>query len=149
MVCLHSFFFCWKPLLKFGEPILKEKHFHASENHFPWFSSKKNQFFRIAKTFFNECFIPSSETDFLASRNHFLNIFLKRLLPEKAFFLSSGNLVLNEAFIVAIGEGFFPIMETVTLIESFFLQVETVTVISGNQFLKTEFTLAGGNWFSG
>ena len=46
---------------------------------------------------------------------------------------------------MAIGEGFFPIMETVTLIESFFLQVETVTVISGNQFLKTEFTLAGGN----
>ena len=66
-------------------------------------------------------------------------------MPEKAFFLSSGNLVLNESFIVAIGEGFFPIMETVTLIESFFLQVETVTVISGNKFFKTEFTLAGGN----
>ena len=34
-------------------------------------------------------------------------------------------------------------METVTLLESFFLLAETV--VNGNQFLKTELILTGGN----
>ena len=45
----------------------------------------------------------------------------------------------------AIGEGFFSLMETVPLFESFFLLVETVTAMNGNQFLKVELVLAGGN----
>ena len=36
-------------------------------------------------------------------------------------------------------------METVILFESFFLLAETITVASGNQFLKPELILAGGN----
>ena len=78
----------------------------------------------------------------MASANHFLYIFL---LPEKAFFLSSRNLFLNESFIPAIGERYFSLMKTVTLLESFFLLAETVTAMTGNQFLKTELILAGGN----
>ena len=62
-------------------------------------------------------------------------IFFQRLLSEKAF-LSSGNLFLNKSFILAIGEGFFYLMETVTLLESFFLLAKTVTAMSGKQFLK-------------
>ena len=82
------------------------------------------------------------ETDFLASTNHFLHFF-RSSCREKLLFLSSGNVFLNESFIPAIGEGFFSLMETVTLLESFFLLAETV--MSGNQFLKTELILAGGN----
>ena len=82
------------------------------------------------------------EKDFLASKNHF-SLFFQRLLSAKAFFLFSGNVFLNESIIPAIGEGFFSLMETVTLLESFFLLAETV--MSGNQFLKTELILAGGN----
>ena len=66
-------------------------------------------------------------------------------LPEKAFLLSSGNLFLNESFIPPIGEGFFSLMETFALLESFFLLAETVSAMSGNQFLKTELIIAGGN----
>ena len=36
-------------------------------------------------------------------------------------------------------------METVTLLEKIFLQAETVTAMSGNQFLKIELILGGGN----
>ena len=50
---------------------------------------------------------------------------------------------MKEPFILAVGEGFFSLIETVTLLESFILLAETVTAISGNQFLKTE--LASGN----
>ena len=82
------------------------------------------------------------ETDFLASANHFLYFFMD-LYRGKLFFLSSGNASLNESFIPAIGEGFFSLMKTVTLLESFFLLAETV--MGGNQFLKIEFILAGGN----
>ena len=56
-------------------------------------------------------------------------MFFQKLLAEKAFFLSSGNLFLNESFTPAIGEGFVSLMETVTLLESFFLLAETVTAI--------------------
>ena len=84
------------------------------------------------------------ETDFLAKTNHFLNFF-RDSCQGKLFFLSGGNLFLNESFIPAFEEGFFSLMETITLLESFFLQVETVTAMSGNQFLKTELILAGGN----
>ena len=49
-------------------------------------------------------------------------IFFQRLLPEKAFFLSSGNLVLKESFIPAIGERYFFLIKTITLLESFFYQ---------------------------
>ena len=49
------------------------------------------------------------ETDFL---------FFQRLLSVKAFFPSSGDVVLNESFIPATGEG-FPRGNHLTLIESF------------------------------
>ena len=49
-------------------------------------------------------------------------IFFQRLLPEKAFFLSSGNLVLKESFIPANGERYFFLIKTITLLESFFYQ---------------------------
>ena len=73
------------------------------------------------------------------------SVFFQRLLPEKGFFLSSGNLFLNKSFIPGNGEGFLFLMETVTLLESFFLLAEIVTSMSGNQFLKTELILGGGN----
>ena len=56
--------------------------------------------------------------------------------------MSSGNVFLNEFFIPAIGEGFFFLMETVTLLESFFLIAETV--MTGNQFIKTGLIFACG-----
>ena len=40
-------------------------------------------------------------------------------------------------------------MGIVTLLESFFLLAVTVTAKTGNQFLKTELILAGGNCFPG
>ena len=55
---------------------------------------------------------------------------------RKPFFLSNGNIFLNESFIPAIGEEFFSLMETVTLLERFFLLAETVTAMSGNQFYR-------------
>ena len=56
-------------------------------------------------------------------------------MPEKAFFLSRGNVFLNEFFIPAIGEGFFSLMETVTLLTlNFLLLAETVSAIIANQF---------------
>ena len=72
-------------------------------------------------------------------------IFFRDSFRRKVFFLPSGNLFLNESFIPAIGEGYFSLMKIVTLLESFFLLVETVISMSGNQFLKTELILAGGN----
>ena len=72
-------------------------------------------------------------------------MFIQRFLPEKGFFLSSGNLFLNKFLILAVGEGYFSLMKTVNLLESFFLQVETVAAMSGNQVLKTELILAGEN----
>ena len=134
--------------LEWSSP-LKEKHFPACGNHYLWFSFQKKQFFCIEKTYFStNASFRAVETDFLARTNHFLYIF-QRLLPEKAFFLFSGNLSLSESVVPAIGEGFFSLMETVTLLESFFLLAEIVTAMNGNQFLKTELILAGGNWFSG
>ena len=63
----------------------------------------------------------------------------------ESFFVSNGNVFLNESVIPVIGEEFFSLMEIVTLLESFFLLAETVTGISTNQFLKTGLILAGGN----
>ena len=51
------------------------------------------------------------ETDFLASKNHFLCIFWETPVGECFFFLSSWNLFMNESFIPAIGKGFFSVME--------------------------------------
>ena len=64
-------------------------------------------------------------------------IFLQRFLPEKPFFPFQWKHIF-EGTLHAIREGFFSLMETVTLLESFFLLVETVTAMCGNQFLKTE-----------
>ena len=74
------------------------------------------------------------ETDFLASTNHFLCFFSETPARESFFFLSSGNVFLNESFIPAIAEIFFSLMETVTLLERFLLLAESVTAIIGNQF---------------
>ena len=132
-----------------GNQFQKKKHFPSSGNRFLRFSCQKKQFFRIEEMYFStNASFRVVKTNFLASTNHlyiYIYFFFQRLLPEKAFFLSSGNLFLNESFILAIGEGFFSAMKTVTLLESFFLVVETITVMSGNQFLKTELILSGGN----
>ena len=81
------------------------------------------------------------ETDFLASTNHFLHFF-RSSCRGKLLFLSSGNVFLNESFIPAIGEKF---LKAISLPETVFLLAETVTAMNGNQFLKTELILAGGN----
>ena len=57
--------------------------------------------------------------------------------------MSSGNVFLNEPFILAIREGFFSLVESVNLFERFFLLAKTV--MSGDQFLNAELILAGGN----
>ena len=76
--------------------------------------------FFIEETYFStNVLLRVVDTDFLASKKHFVYIFLETP-AEKALFLSSGNLFLNESFIPAIGEGFFSLMESVTLLESFF-----------------------------
>ena len=98
---------------------------------------RENIFLLVETIFFDFLARGSS---FSVSRNR---IFQEML--EKAFFLSSGNLFLNESFIPAIGEGYFSLMKTVTLLESLFLLAETVTAVSGNQFLKIELVLAGEN----
>ena len=84
------------------------------------------------------------ETDFLASTNHFSYLF-RDSCQGKLFFLSSRNVFLKESIIPAIGEGFFSLIEIVTLLERFLLLAETVIAMSGNQFLMTELILAGGN----
>ena len=91
---------------------------------------------------FSECFIPGSVNRFSGCCKLFF-IFFQRLLPGKLFFLSSGNVFLNEFFIPAIGKGFFSLIETVALLESLFLPAEIA--MNGNRFLKTEPILAGGN----
>ena len=62
----------------------------------------------------------------------------------KSFFLSSGKVFLNEPFIPASGEGFFSLVEHVTLFERLFLLAKN-DVMSGDQYLNTEPILAGGN----
>ena len=83
------------------------------------------------------------ETNFLARTNHFLYVF-RDYCRGKLFFLSSGNVSLNEPFTPAIGEGFFSLMEHITLFERFFLLAKT-DFMSGDQFLNTELIIAGGN----
>ena len=73
--------------------------------------------------------------DFLASTNHFLHIFSKTSGGE-SFFQFIGNLFLNESFIPAIGEGYFCLMETVTLLESFFSSSENRHCYEWKQLLK-------------
>ena len=75
--------------------------------------------FFIEETYFStNALLRVVDTDFLASKKHFVYIFLETP-AEKALFLSSGNLFLNESFIPAIGEGFFSLMEPFTLLERF------------------------------
>ena len=120
ILLFRAFFWCWKPLLKLGVTNFKIKHFPASGNHFLWFSCQKKQFFGIMETYFStNASFRRLGTYFLASTNQFL-YFFQRLLPERAFLLSSGNEFLNESFISAIGEEFFSLMDTITLLESFF-----------------------------
>ena len=78
MILFRAFFWCWKPLLKLGKPILKEKHFSASGNHFLWFSCQRKQFSRIVETYFTtNASFQIVRTDFLASTDHFLYIFFR------------------------------------------------------------------------
>ena len=87
-VCfVQSFlFYCWKPLLKLGRTILKEKHYPASENHsFLGFLPGEANFLYCGNLFFNECFIsgngnrffgqykPFSYTDIPASNSFFFS----------------------------------------------------------------------------
>ena len=52
-------------------------------------------------------------------------MFLGTTANENFFFLSSGNVFVNEPFIPAIGEGFFSLVEHVTLFERVFLLSKT------------------------
>ena len=133
--CSELFFSCWKPLPKFLGTNFKRKTFLCRWKTFSLIFLSEKKFFRVQKTYFSmNASFRVVETDFLASANHFC-IFCQRLLPEKGFFRSSGNLFLNKSFIPAIGDGYFSLMKTATLLESFFLPAETVTTMSGNQFL--------------
>ena len=109
------------------------------------FLSEKVAFPYRGNILFNECFIPGGGNAFSGQCKPFIYIFFQRLLLEKAFFLSSGNLILNESVILTVGVRFFSVMKTVTLLESFFLLKETVTAMSGNHFLKTKLILSGEN----
>ena len=130
--------------MKLGGTNFKEKHF---QNHFLWFSCQKKQFCCIIETYFStNASFRLVETNFMACTNHFLYVF-RDYCWRKFFFLSSGNVFVNEPFIPAIGEGFFSLVEHVTSFERFFLLVKT-DVMSEDQFLNTELILAGGNWFS-
>ena len=71
-------------------------------------------------------------------------MFLGTAAEESFFFLSSGNVFLNELLIPAIGERFFSLVDHVTLFERLFLLAKT-DVMSGDQLLNTELILAGGN----
>ena len=147
MLLLRSFFWCWKSLLKLGGSNFKRKTFSCYWKPFSLVFLSEEAVSRIVETYFStNASFRVMEMDFLASANHF-SYFFPRLLLRKAFFLSHGNVFLNESFIPAIGKGFFSPMETVTLLETFFLLVETVMI--GNQFLKIELILTGRNWFSG
>ena len=136
MLLFRAFFRCWKPFLKYWEPILKEKHFPASgKTIFADFLVRKSSFSISRNASFR-----AVETDFLVSTNHILYIFFQRLLPEIAFFLFSGNFVLNESFVPARiflsnGDCYLKV----------FLLTGTVTAMSGNQFLKAELILVGKN----
>ena len=117
-------------------------------NHFLWFSCQKKQFFCIMEKYFStNASFRLMETNFLACSNNFLYVF-RDYCQRKLFFLSSGNVFVNEPFIPAIGEGFFSLVEHVTLFERVFLLSKT-DIMSWDQFLNTELILAGGNSFSG
>ena len=55
---------------------------------------------------------------------------------SESYFLSSGNVFLNEFFILYRGDGFLCLVETVFSYLIFFLQVEAVTKINGPFFGK-------------
>ena len=117
-------------------------------SHFLWFSCQKKQFFCIMEKYFStNASFRLMETNFLACSNNFLYVF-RDYCQRKLFFLSSGNVFVNEPFIPAIGEGFFSLVEHVTLFERVFLLSKT-DIMSWDQFLNTELILAGGNSFSG
>ena len=145
MLLFRAFFLMLETIIEIrGTLILKEKHFPANGNHFLWFSCQKKQFCRIVKTYF------STNASFRlfkkSSTNHF-SYFFRDSCRGKLFFLSSGNVFLNESFIPATVEGFFSNKDRY-FTWKFFLLSETIAAMSGNQFLKTELILAGGNWFS-
>ena len=118
MLLFRASFWCWKPFLNTGEPILKEKLFPASGNHFLWFSCQKKQFFCMEETsFFTNTSFRVVEADFLTSTNHFLYIFCETPAGERGFFCLVETYFWNSwKLIPAIGEGFFSLMETVTLL---------------------------------
>ena len=74
------------------------------------------------------------ETDFLANFSETFMAIFSETPAEKSLFSVYWKRFLNESFIPAIGEGYFSLMETVTLLESFLLLAETVYAMSGKQF---------------
>ena len=113
------------------------------------FLVRKSSFSVSRKHIIQRVFHSGGGNAFSGQCKPFIYIFFQRLLLEKAFFLSSGNLILNESVILTVGVRFFSVMKTVTLLESFFLLTEYVTAMSGNHFLKTKLILSGENSFSG
>ena len=130
---------CWN----YWQPIFNKKDiFLLVENIFFDFIVRKSSFFVSRKRIFQRMLRSGWWKRIFWLVQTIFYIFFQRPLLEKALFLSSGNLFLNESFTPAIGEEFFYLMETVTLLESFLLLPKTVTAMSRNQFLKTKPILA-------
>ena len=152
---------CFYPLLFFSDITASESNFYISRKHIFQRILYFGQWALIFCLVETVCYY--SELFFLletitvgtylkrktlpSSWNHLLWFSFQkkqRLLPVKAFLLSSGNVFLNESFIPAIGEG-LSLSCGNRLCDKFFLLAESVTDMSGNQFLKTNLILATEN----
>ena len=109
--------------------------FLLAETIFDLFCLMRQFFYRVETYFSTNVLFWVVEMDFLDSTNH------------KLFLPSSGNVIFNESFIPAIGEGFSFQWKPSTLLETSFLLTNTITDMSGNYFLKTDLILASENLF--
>ena len=145
--CSELFFCCLKLLLKLGGPILKDKHFPASGNHFLWFSCQEKQFFGIVETYFRRM-LRCGQT--FVYYKPFSPYIFQRLLQVKTFFrLVEAYFWMNASFRL-LEKDFLSSGNPLPYTAVFFVLEEIVTDMSGNQFLKTDLaSLASENWFSG
>ena len=132
-------------MLKLGGTnfFFKKKRFPASRNHFR-FSCQRKQFFLLMETYFSmNALFREVKTD------HFSYIFFQRLLPVKAFFSFSRKRIFERILHSCYFRRIFSLVQTICFIGEFFSTSGNPTDMSGNQSLKTELILAGGNWFAG
>ena len=139
LLLFRAITWCWKPLLKLEGANFKRKTFSSKQKPFSLIFLPEEAVFPYWRNlFFNKCFILDRENGFSGQYKPFFIFFFRDSCQRKLFFIFeskrerfflSGNLFLNKSFIPAIEEGFFSLMETVTLLESFFLLAETVTAM--------------------